>query len=44
MAAWTLPQRIADWINLLSSGLDRRSRKYLPAENVGDTPLLWARR
>lgn len=29
MAAWTLPHRIADWRNLLSTGLDSRSRKYL---------------
>ena len=30
MAAWTLPQRIAEWTSLLSTGLDRRSRNYLP--------------
>lgn len=35
MAAWTLPSRIADWIHLLSTGLDRRSRKYLPAVVLG---------
>ena len=35
MAAWTLPQRIADWIDLLSTGLDRRSRKYLPMIMLG---------
>ena len=35
MAAWTLPQRIADWIDLLSTGLDRRSRKYLPTIVLG---------
>ena len=35
MAAWTLPQRIADWIDLLSTGLDRRSRKYLPVFVLG---------
>jgi len=35
MAAWTLPQRIADWINLLSAGLDQRSRKYLPVIVLG---------
>jgi hypothetical protein len=35
MAAWTLPQRIADWVHLLSTGLDRRSRKYLPAVVLG---------
>lgn len=35
MAAWTLPQRIADWIGLLSAGLDRRSRKYLPVIVLG---------
>ena len=29
MAAWTLPAKIADWIAFLSTGLDRRSRKYL---------------
>ena len=35
MAAWTLPQKIADWISFLSAGLDRRSRKYLPAILLG---------
>lgn len=35
MAAWTLPQRIADWIDLLSAGLDQRSRKYLPVIILG---------
>ena len=35
MAAWTLPQRIADWINLLSASLDQRSRKYLPVIVLG---------
>ena len=35
MAAWTLPQRIADWISFLSAGLDRRSRKYLPIILLG---------
>ena len=35
MAAWTLPQRIADWTDLLSAGLDRRSRKYLPVIVLG---------
>lgn len=35
MAAWTLPHRIAEWIDLLSTGLDRRSRKYLPAILLG---------
>ena len=35
MAAWTLPQRIADWIDLLSAGLDQRSRKYLPTIILG---------
>lgn len=35
MAAWTLPQRIAEWVELLSTGLDRRSRKYLPVIILG---------
>ena len=35
MAAWTLPRRIADWTKLLSAGLDRRSRKYLPTFVIG---------
>jgi DDE superfamily endonuclease len=35
MAAWTLPQRIAEWCEVLSRGLDRRSRKYLPAILLG---------
>lgn len=35
MAAWTLPKRIADWIDSLSAGLDRRSRKYLPVIVLG---------
>lgn len=35
MAAWTLPERIADWIEVLSAGLDRRSRKYLPVLVLG---------
>ena len=29
MAVWTLPKRIAEWCEVLSAGLDRRSRKYL---------------
>ena len=28
MAAWTLPNRIADWCEILTTALDRRSRKY----------------
>jgi hypothetical protein len=28
MAAWTLPDRIADWCQILTTALDRRSRKY----------------
>ena len=28
MAAWTLPHRIADWCEFLTTALDRRSRKY----------------
>jgi hypothetical protein len=28
MAAWTLPNRIADWCQILTTALDRRSRKY----------------
>ena len=28
MAAWTLPDRIADWCQNLSTALDQRSRKY----------------
>lgn len=35
MAAWTLPQRIAEWCEVLSAGLDRRSRKYLPVIWLG---------
>ena len=35
MAAWTLPQRIAEWTELLSAALDRRSRKYLPVILLG---------
>ncbi len=28
MAAWTLPERIAEWCEVLSTGWDCRSRKY----------------
>ncbi len=35
MAAWTLPRMIADWIGFLSTGLDLRSRKYLPVILLG---------
>lgn len=28
MAAWTLPHRITDWCEILTTALDRRSRKY----------------
>jgi len=35
MAAWTLPNRIAGWVKLLSTGLDQRSRKYLPTIVLG---------
>lgn len=28
MAAWTLPNRITDWCEILTTALDRRSRKY----------------
>jgi len=28
MAAWTLPKRIANWCEILTTALDRRSRKY----------------
>ena len=28
MAAWTLPDRIADWCQILTTALDQRSRKY----------------
>ena len=28
MAAWTLPGRIADWCQILTTALDQRSRKY----------------
>ena len=28
MAAWTLPNRIADWCEILTTALDRRSRKH----------------
>ena len=30
MAAWMLPYGIAEWTSLLSTGLDRRNRNYLP--------------
>ena len=29
MAAWTLPNRIADWFEILTTAFERRSRKYL---------------
>lgn len=35
MAAWTLPQSIAQWIELLTLALDRRSRKYLAPVLLG---------
>ncbi|NLX57273.1 MAG: transposase [Planctomycetaceae bacterium] len=35
MAAWTLPQRIAEWCEVLSAGLDRRSRKYFVSIVLG---------
>ncbi len=35
MAAWTLPERIAQWIELLTFALDRRSRKYLATVVLG---------
>jgi hypothetical protein len=35
MAAWTLPRMIADWCEILSTGLDRRSRKYFVAIILG---------
>lgn len=35
MAAWTLPETIAEWIRILSAALDARSRKYLPTIFLG---------
>jgi hypothetical protein len=35
MAAWTLPNRIADWCEILTTALDRRSRKYFPTIILG---------
>lgn len=35
MAAWTLPEIVAEWIRILSTALDARSRKYLPAIFLG---------
>ena len=35
MAAWTLPESIAKWIELLTLALDRRSRKYLATFFLG---------
>ena len=28
VAAWTLPHRITDWCEILTTALDRRSRRY----------------
>ena len=35
MSAWTLPDTIADWVTLLSSALDARSRRYLRSIMLG---------
>ena len=35
MAAWTLPSRIAEFCDVLTTGLDRRSRKYVFALFLG---------
>ena len=35
MAAWTLPKRISEWCEILTSTLDRRSRKYFIPLVVG---------
>ena len=35
MAAWTLLDRIADWCQILTTALDRRSRKYFLAIILG---------
>jgi hypothetical protein len=35
MAAWTLPEKIADWCRFLTTALDRRSRKYFVTVMLG---------
>ena len=35
MAAWTLPEKIADWCRFLTTTLDRRSRQYFLTVIVG---------
>ena len=35
MAAWTLPEKITDWCEFLTTTLDRRSRKYFLTVIVG---------
>ena len=35
MAAWTLPHRITDWCENLTTALDRRSRKYFISVVLG---------
>jgi hypothetical protein len=35
MAAWTLPNRITDWCEILTTALDRRSQKYFRAIILG---------
>ena len=35
MAAWTLPHRITDWCENLTTALDHRSRKYFVTVVLG---------
>lgn len=35
MAAWTLPQKITDWCQFLTTTLDQRSRKYFVTVVLG---------
>jgi hypothetical protein len=52
MAAWTLPKRITDWCEFLTTALDRRSRKYFvtvilrygPKSEAGDGDRRWCLR
>jgi hypothetical protein len=36
MAAWTLPEKITDWCQFLTTTLDRRSRQYFLYRDSGD--------
>lgn len=41
MAAWTLPKRIADWREILTTAMDRRSRKYFLTEHSRHAAGKW---